>query len=46
MAHGTDPHASPGTHAAPPESRALATVAFLLTIAFTALLLWVLVAPR
>lgn len=47
MAHAADTHDSHGTHATPaePESRLLAAVAFLSTLALTALLLWALLSP-
>lgn len=47
MAHAADTHDSHGTHdaAAAPESRLLSAVAFLATIAFTALLLWAFLSP-
>lgn len=44
MAHAAEPHDSHGTHDAP-ESRAEAIVAFLSTLAFTAVLLWTLLSP-
>lgn len=44
MAHAADPHDSHGTHDAP-ESGGQSIVAFLLTLAFTALLLWTLISP-